>query len=602
MANKQDSNSTGLSIAEESAVIGVLPASPVWYPYSPNSYSDFGGQTTTLARNPINQSRQRQKGNLIDLEAAGGFNQDFLQNGLRDILQGFMWANWREQPNDTGPLVGGAAGVTFTPIQYTASDGSPDLLFTAGAPHGLATGDGPFHFVEGSGTLPGNITEDTEYWIVMLNATTFNVAVSYANAVATVPVVVAYSSVGVDDATRLLLRRVSVAGTGELYYVNDAVPGFQAGALAFASGFTNAANNGLKNVDSVAAGVIGVDEDVVDEAVSPATAKLEVVGFVGVAGDIDVDAAGAVNAYTSSSLDFETLGLVPGSWIYVGGDAAGTFFPVNTANNGWKRVFSVDTNRLEVDHGGEDMVTEADAASTIHIYLSETLKNEADFDLQVRRTYQLERTLGNDGNGVQSEIEIGSVPSSFQFNVPGQDKVNIDLSFLATDEETRTGTVGVKAGERPDLVNETFFNTSSNIVRLKMTRETTGLPLFAYVTEFNVALNNSLAYNKAVSVLGAFDVTAGQFVVSGSVTAYFADVAAKAAMRANEDVSLDWAMVQNNAGWVVDVPLITLGDGRNNVEQDAPITLPLTLDAGAHGTFDHTLLLARFPYLPDAAA
>lgn len=82
---------------------------------------------------------------------------------------------------------------------FTAVDAGDVFTVTA---HGLATGDGPFEFVAGSGALPTGISAATPYWVIVLTADTFNVATSKANALAgTVNMI---SSTGTTHATRLM--------------------------------------------------------------------------------------------------------------------------------------------------------------------------------------------------------------------------------------------------------------------------------------------------------------------------------------------------------------------------------------------------------------
>lgn len=506
---KIDSNVVGLRYAEETS-LKVLPGTPTWYPFEPNSFADFGGQITTVPREPINDSRQRKKGVVTDKDASGGFNTDLTQSNLQDIMQGFFFADLREKNQTASSGTGG----TSAPSNY-----------------------GDFTAIE---------------------------------------------------------------------------TGFAVGDLMFVTGFDNPENNGLKTIASVSASTIDVVEtDIVTEVVPSLDVTYTKVGVETAVGDIDVDASGSLPKLTSTVLDFTTLDLVPGEWVFIGGDAALNQFST-AANNGFVRVNNIAANELTIDKSYTTMVTEANTTQEVHIYLGRVLKNETG-TLIKRRTYNLERTLGvpntDNPNDTQSEYLVGSVANEAVFNLATADKETVDLSFVALDSETRDASTGPKSGNRPAIVEADAFNTSSDVRRQKLTviDPATSNPtsLFAYVTDVTINLNNNATPNKAIGVLGGFEVTVGNFEVSTSMEAYFADVAAIDAVNNNESVTYDLHKVKSNAGISIDLPLLTLGDGRPNVTKDEPIKLPLSGDAatgaGVDANLNHTMLMVYWDYLPDLA-
>lgn len=505
---------TGLRIAEElPGQIGVVDGTAVWLVYEPNTYGEFGAEITTLAREPIVTDRQSKKGMVTDLDASGGFVNDLTQFGIADIMQGFMFADYRVKNE-----FGGAGEITST------------------------------------------------------------TAVGY------------------------------VAASG--------LDAFPVGSLVVARGFSNAVNNGLKEVTASIAALLTTTPSPIVEAAPPATATLVEIGVVAGTGDIDVDAAGAFPALTSTVLDFTTLGLIPGEWVFRGGDAAGSFF-ATAANNGFGRIRTITATRLEFDKSPTTMVTETGSGLDIHLYFGRHLKNETGTAGSgaeiVRRTYQAERTLGAPDTALPTEIQsdylVGCVANTLALSIGTADKVPMDIGLIGLDAEQRTGAVGLKAGSRPNILDSTAFNTSSDFTFMRVTPvdETTGtpLPVFGFMTQVDVTIDNNSKPNKAIGTLGGFEMTVGKFMVTGEIEAYFSNISAVQAVRNNASVTLDMALVKENAGIVFDLPLITLGNGRLSIEQDESIKIPVSFNAASGSqivsTLDHTLSQTWFDYLPDLA-
>lgn len=503
MPNKIDSNATACFIAEE--VIGTpktLPGTPIWYEQEPNSYSDFGGELSSVARDPINASRQRKRGTITDLDASGGYNTDVTQNNLMRLLQGFLFGDAYEKA-DTQPFNG-----TQIPITSTTT-------------------------------------------------TTY----------------------------------VAASGLG-IFLAND---------LVFASGFSNAANNGLKLLSAATATTLTTTGNVA-EASPPAAARVQACGYQFASGDCTMTVASGVATLGATTKNLTQLNLQVGDWVFIGGDLAAEKFA--TCPVGYARVKTISATQIVFDKVTAAFVTDAGAGKTIRIFFGKFIRNRKTPSEIKTRTYNVERQLGNDGSGIQSEYLEGAVANELTLNVPQADKLNADLAFVAMDETYRTGVTGVKTGTRVAAAGETPYNTSRNVYRLRMNiiDPTTLQPaaLFAYVTEMNVTINNNASLAKAVSVLGGFDITVGTFEVGGSVTAYFQSVAAAQAVRNNSNITIDAIMAKDNAGIVVDIPMAGLGNGRLNVEKDQAITIPLETLA-AEGEQGYTLGVVNMPYLPTVA-
>lgn len=524
---KIDSNSTGLKYCEEDRTlpIGTLPVTAsdqFWYSLEPNSYTDFGAPTKTVARQPINVSRQIRKGTLTDLDPAGGFQNDLTQDGLTRLLQGFFFANLRES-FDTAPYngtVSTVSSVVASSHEYVSSDFA--------------------------GTLP------------------------------------------VADAL---------------------IAGFN---------FANSANNGLHVVSSASTTDIVVAAASTADETAPASARLIVVGQQGASADFAIVQPGAGVGFpslTSIALDFTTLpvdAVIPGAWMWIGGDSAGTEF-ATAANNGWARIRSVAAHAITFDKTSNEMVADAGTGKTVQIFWGKVLRNEPVEADQVRRTYHFERTLGqpdlSDPTAPQAEYLVGAVPNEMTFNMATAEKITLDLTNLACDYDTIdvTGTILSQVSDvnNPVLASEDAFNTTSDVARAKMTiltaNDASPSTLFAEITEFKFMVKNNLKGNKALGKLGPFEITAGFFEGSGSVQAYFNQVAALAAVRANADVSIDFALAKNNQGMIADLCLLTLQTKGLDVKINEPIMLPIDMTLGADRNFNHTLLMSFFDFLPDAA-
>ena len=371
---------------------------------------------------------------------------------------------------------------------------------------------------------------------------------------------------------------------------------FVAGQLVRLAGFTNPANNGLRTVATVSATKVTFVEAMVNETPSSA-AYVELVGVQAGSADLAVTVSATNVTITSSTLDFTALSLNVGETIFVGGDTAATSFASNMP--GFGHISSIAAHALVLDDTTWTPAADVGTGKTIQLFFGTVIKNETTDALIKRKTYQLERQVGTDGVGTQAEYLTGAIPNEFTLNLAEAAKIDANLSFVALDYEVQTATQGVKAGTRSSAPIEDAYNTSSNLYRAKLAiaGSLNAKALFAYGSEMKLSIKNNVKPLKALTVLGAFEASAGTFEVSATMEAYFSEIAALGAIRDNDDVSLNIIATKANRGFVFDMPLTALGGGKLKVDKDNPIKLSLTIEAAACNN-GYTLMTTFFPYLP----
>lgn len=539
-----DSNKTSLTYAEEVS-LKTLSGAPVWYPLEPNTYSNFGGDLKTTPREPINASRQRAKGTVTDLDVTAGFNTDFTQSNITRLLQGFFYASAREKAK-TQPLNG-------TPIAITAA-------------------------VAKAGAVAANFTAAAGLTIFPVNGLV--------------------QSKGFNQIPNNIVTRVTTSLAGVLSVV----------------GYSG---------DSVAPALVA-------EAAPPSTARLTLVGMA-LSGDVKLYGPGSTFGgqtvvqpflQSAATVDFTTLGLIPGEWVFLGDnndDLSDTsasefnFLVGAVRNRGYCRIASITAHQLIFDlsigsdtwvlSGSGDGSVAVPTSGFVSLYFGTVIRNEPNSALIVRRSYTLQRYLGKGvANTDNLEYVSGAVPNEFTLNIPSNNKLAADLTFVGMDTQQKY--LASLPGTYQPLVSEDAFNTSQDVFAMLLyiinPAVTTQAPLFGFASDSKLTINNNVSPDKAIGVVGAFEASVGNFDVSGTLTCYFDDIAAQQAVRANANVGLTNIFAKENAGMVIDLPLITLAMNGLKVEKDKPITADITHTASP-GSQNYTALYNTFGYLPNCA-
>lgn len=379
-----------------------------------------------------------------------------------------------------------------------------------------------------------------------------------------------------------------------------------AGTLVYGRALTNSGNNGLKlvGVGSTTTDIV-VTTALTVEASPPSNATVEVAGFQTAAGDLAVsDVTGPLVTITSVAGIFDDpgLNLIPGMGIFFGGAAALNRF-TDADNSRYARIVSIAAAgaSIVIDKTGSQWVVEAAVAQEVDFYIGKFLRNVATDDAEfLERSFQFEITYPNldTGGGDKFEYSKGNYCNTIAFNLPLTDKSTFTPSFIGTDTDAPTAARKTNAATPKDPSMTSAFNTTQDLARLRIAEvDETGL-----TTDFKsmtLTLGNNVSPEKVLANLGARFMNFGNFEVSIEAQALFTDSRVTDAIRANDTLSADFVLKNDDGAILVDIPAMTLGGGGKDFPTNETVLINLTGDAFADPTLNTSIGITVFTFIPE---
>lgn len=372
------------------------------------------------------------------------------------------------------------------------------------------------------------------------------------------------------------------AGTGVLT-VNSGGTSFIAGHLVQASGFTNAANNGIFKVSaSTSTSVTLVNASSAAET-PPVGARLKVVGWEAASADLTITTAGG-NKLNGTATNFVTLGIQVGQHIKIGGDVVGQQF-ATAADNTWGIVTAVSATSLTLSNVNSGFAADTGTGKTIRFWFGDMVKNGS-----TKKSFTIER--GFLSQATPSYLtHLGNMVTGLNMNLKQGEIITGDFSLIGTSHATSTTSLGTPAAAS----NENIFSATNNVGRIAEYDTPIATPSFC--RGLSLSLNNNLNPVEQISSMYPADMTFGSFEVKGSLEVYFGDKAIYDRYLGGTNTNLNTRMYSGTRAFCVHIPSMELTSAKPNAGGlNQQIVMPVNFEAKYDSSTAAHLILNRLDY------
>lgn len=401
-----------------------------------------------------------------------------------------------------------------------------------------------------------------------------------------------------------LYRPTGVTATGYTVAANGAIANNE---LVVARGFGTAGNNGLKLLAGTSTATEIKTAGLTVEASPPANAEVEIAGVqASVAADIQLDANGDL---ISTALNWTTMGLNVGQWIYIPNAAEATVMGsanyafANTVYTGFARIKTIAATKLSLERRSW-VVGAADTAAgkTIRVFFTKWVRNvprsHAD-ELLVSHAFEVTYPRLAAGPADAYEYLLGYMLDQVTFSMPAEGKVALSATFVGKTAQDPTTSRNTGPSTALNVVTSLAVSTSSDIKRLTVANvDETGL-----LTDFQdmkIVLKNNIGTEKAVGNLGNRFTPLGTFEAQTEADVYFTDPAIVTAVHDNRILRIAAAMRNTDFGMLIDVPSTGAMASKKKIEHNKLITISTGIAGFMDSTNAFTASLSVFAYLPVA--